>query len=72
VMFRSDATPEQRQAAIDAVSGVVVGGMLRGQDRYYYVRIAANPDSGAAPLVRALRTLAPLPGVQDVMPDRSP
>jgi hypothetical protein len=70
VMFRQDANPEQRQAAIDAVSGVVIGGMLRGQDRYYYVRISANPDSGAAPLVRALRTLALMPQVQDVIPDR--
>jgi hypothetical protein len=69
LMFRSDATPEQRQAVVDAVDGVVVGGMLRGEDRYYYLRIPANPDSGAAPLQRALHVLAPMPQVQDVMPD---
>jgi len=71
LMFRPDATPEARQAAVDAVDGVVVGGMLRGQARYYYLRIPANPDSGAAPLEHALRTLAPLPQVQDVMVDRN-
>jgi hypothetical protein len=70
LMFRSDATAEARQAAVDAVEGVVLGGMVRGQDRYYYLRIPANPDSGAAPLQRAMRTLAPMPQVQDVMPDR--
>ncbi len=72
VMFRPDASPEQRQAAVDSVDAVVVGGMLRGKDRYYYLRITANPDSGAAPLERALRTLAPMAQVQDVMPDRLP
>ncbi len=72
VMFRPDASPEQRQAAVDSVDAVVVGGMLRGTDRYYYLRITANPDSGAAPLERALRTLAPMAQVQDVMPDRLP
>jgi hypothetical protein len=70
LMFRPDATPEQRQAVIDSVGGVIVGGMIRGQDRYYYVRIPANPDSGSAPLQRALRALAPMPQVQDVMADR--
>jgi hypothetical protein len=72
VMFRSDATPEMRQAAVESVNAVVVGGMVRGQDRYYYLRITANPDSGAAPLEQALRTLAPMAQVQDVMPDRLP
>ncbi len=72
VMFRPDASPEQRQAVVDSLDAEVVGGMLRGKDRYYYLRITANPDSGAAPLERALRTLAPMPQVQDVMPDRLP
>jgi hypothetical protein len=69
LLFQKDATPEQRQAVVDAVDGVVVGGMLRGESRYYYLRIPANPDSGAVPLERALRLLAPMPHVQDVMPD---
>jgi hypothetical protein len=72
VMFRPEASPEQRQAVVDSVDAVVVGGMMRGKDRYYYLRITANPDSGATPLERALRTLAPMPQVQDVMPDRLP
>jgi len=81
LIFRSAATPEDREAAIEAVNGIVVGGMLRStgnrypppsgphMQRYYYVRIPAYPDSGAVPLGRAIRTLAPLPQVQDVEAD---
>ncbi len=70
VLFRHDATEEQREAAIDLVDGVVIGGMTRRNDRYYYVRFAANPDSGAVPLGRAIRALAALPQVQDVQADQ--
>jgi hypothetical protein len=81
LIFRSGATAEERETAIEAVNGIVVGGMLRStgnrypppsgphMQRYYYVRIAAYPDSGAVPLERAIRTLAPLPQVQDVEAD---
>jgi hypothetical protein len=69
LLFRQEATIEQRQAALDAVQGLVVGGKVIGRDHYYYVRIPAFPDSGGAPLARALRALAPLPQVQHVMPD---
>jgi hypothetical protein len=81
LLFRPGATAEQRQAAIEAVDGMVVGGAVRGSGnrypppsgphmlRYYYLRFPANPDSGAAPLERAIRTLALLPQVQDVRPD---
>jgi hypothetical protein len=71
LMFRQGATADEREAAIEQVDGVVVGGTTRGKgDRYYYVRIAANPDSGGVPLERAIRALAALPQVQDVFPDQ--
>jgi hypothetical protein len=67
--FRHDATPDQRQAAVDAVQGVVVGGRRIGTVAYYYLRIPANPDSGGGPLEQAIRALAIMPQVQHVMPD---
>ena len=81
VLFRSSATLEQREAAIESINGFVVGGSLRGTGnnypppsgahtiRYYYVSFPAYPDSGAAPLERAIGKLASLPQVQDVRPD---
>lgn len=67
--FRHDATIEQRQAAIDAVQGVVVGGRRIGAVPYYYLRIPANPDSAGTPLEQTIRALAVMPQVQHVMPD---
>jgi hypothetical protein len=69
LLFRDRATPEQRQAAIDVVQGVVIGGRRVGPSPYYYLRIPANPDSAGGPLAAAIRTLAVLPQVQHVMPD---
>jgi hypothetical protein len=69
LLFRDGATPEQRQAAIDVVQGVVIGGRRIGPSPYYYLRIPANPDSAGAPLAAAIRTLAVRPQVQPVMPD---
>ncbi len=62
---------------MEAVNGVVVGVAKRGVGpprhgahvlSYFVVAISAHPDSGAAPLERALRTLGGLPHVQDVQP----
>ncbi len=84
LLFRREATAEDREAAIESVNGIVVGGTIRGSgnryppphgphvQRYYYVRIPAYPDSGAAPLERAIETLALQPAVQDVQPDLLP
>lgn len=84
LLFRRQASAEDREAAIEAVNGIVVGGSIRGSgnrypppsgphmQRYYYVRIPAYPDSGAGPLERALQTLATQPAVQDVQPDVLP
>jgi hypothetical protein len=69
LLFRDSASVEQREAAIDLVQGVVIGGRRIGPSPYYYLRIPANPDSGAGPLAAAIRTLAVLPQVQHVMPD---
>jgi hypothetical protein len=47
VSFRREATRRERQAAIDAVHGVVVGGKrIQGTDGYYVVRVPAggSPD----------------------------
>lgn len=66
--FKNDATIEDRQAALDAVDGTVVGGMWIGVGRYYYVRIPSPPDSGAGPLLRAIEKLKAMPGVAWVMP----
>jgi|SRR5579863_319458 len=81
LLFRPGATAEQREAAIEAVNGIVVGGAERSTGngyppphgfhrlRYYYVAFPAYPDSGAGPLERAIHTLALLPQVQDVRAD---
>jgi hypothetical protein len=69
LLFRDSASAEQRQAAVDLVQGVVIGGRLIGPSPYYYLRIPANPDSGGGPLAAVIRTLAALPQVQHVMPD---
>ena len=69
LLFRDNASAEQRQAAVDLVQGVVIGGRHIGPSPYYYLRIPANPDSAGGPLAVAIRTLAALPQVQHVMPD---
>jgi hypothetical protein len=69
LLFRDSASAEQRQAAVDLVQGVVIGGREFGPNPYYYLRIPANPDSGAGPLAAIIRTLAGLPQVQHVMAD---
>ncbi len=81
LLFRSGATAEQREAAVEAINGIVLGGVERGTGngyppphgphrvRYYYVGFPAYPDSGAWPLKRAIHALALLPQVQDVRAD---
>jgi hypothetical protein len=78
LLFRSGATAEEREAAVEAINGIVLGGVERGTGngyppphgphrvRYYYVAFPAYPDSGAAPLERAIHALALLPQVHDV------
>ena len=64
IAFRDEATQEQKQAAIDAIGGEVIGG---GWGGYYYVRI--QDDGTAAPLWKAIDLLLALPQVEDAGPD---
>jgi hypothetical protein len=81
LLFRPGVTAEQREAAVEAIDGIVLGGVVRGTGngyppphgfhrlRYYYVAFPAYPDSGAGPLERAIHALALLPQVEDVRAD---
>lgn len=68
VAFKPTATASDRQAAIRAVGGTVVGGVpVDGGEGYYYVQI---PDRGAGVQLRAaIRTLMALPQVDEVSLD---
>lgn len=58
--YKGGISMEDRQAALDAVDGVVIGGFL-GE---YFVRVPEAADSGAGPLFSAIRILKALPQVQ--------
>jgi hypothetical protein len=61
VSFQEGAPQTDRQAAIDRVNGIVVGGFRTiGEDGDYYVRI---PDTTFAGIGRAIDLLATLPQV---------
>lgn len=62
VFFKPTADRSQRQAAVDAVGGTLVGdGRLGGGDGYYYLRVA---DSGQGiQLEAAVKKLSSLPQV---------
>lgn|SRR6185312_5032067 len=60
VLFKHGAAQRERQQAIDAVSGVVVGGYRITDDGEYYVRI---PGLTADDIEVAIRKLQPLPQV---------
>ena len=64
IAFRDEATQEQKQAAIDAIDGEVIGG---GWIDYYYVRI--QDDGTADPLWKAIDLLEALPQVANAGPD---
>lgn len=69
VRFKPTATEDDRQAAIDSVDGVVVGGSDIGVDGLYYVRIPAPPNTRSGPVRHAMAILANLPQVARVLPD---
>lgn len=71
VRFHATATAEQRQAALDAVGGTVLGGMRLGggADGVYYVAIAAGREEGAAPVLRAIAALKASPDVRYAIVD---
>ena len=70
VGFRDHATHQQKQEAIDAINGVVVGGIPISKGGAYYVRI---PDDGTSrPLFRAIKKLRSFPQVELATPELPP
>jgi len=65
--FREDASQAQRQQAVDAVGGVVIGGTPAGRGGFYYVRI--KDDGTSRPLFRATAQLRAMPQVDLASPD---
>lgn len=67
VMFREEASRHQKQQAIDAINGVVVGGTPLSKGGVYYVRI---PDDGTSrPLFRAIKKLRSFRQVELASPE---
>jgi hypothetical protein len=67
ITFRSEATQQQRQEAIDHVGGAVIGGQrLTSGTGIYWIRISAG--GRAAPLMDAVGRLRALPQVQMAVP----
>jgi hypothetical protein len=68
VLFAPSASQAQRQAAIDAVDGTVVGGArLNGVDGLYLVSLPR--DTTHSRLFQAMVTLKAMPGVVSAQPD---
>jgi hypothetical protein len=67
VWFRDGASQAQRQAAIDSIDGIVVGGYRYRPGGVYYVRI--KQDGTAGPLHIAIKKLMTLPQVMAATPD---
>jgi hypothetical protein len=59
VLFAPSATIEDRQAAIDAVDGTVVG----GSPPLYYVRVPISPATNGTAALHAIHVLQKQPGV---------
>jgi hypothetical protein len=62
VWFQDAATQPERQAAIDLIHGIVIGGQPVRPGGIYYVRIHADGTTG--PLQRAIATLKALPQIR--------
>jgi hypothetical protein len=65
--FKEDATQSERQQAIDAVGGEVIGGEHIDRGGYYYVRIRS--DNTGDPLFRAITKLKTFPKVDLASPE---
>lgn len=67
IRFKPGASQREREIAVNAVSGTVVGGIPWGQgDGYYLVRIPG--DGTARPLFEAIARLRALPQVDSAAP----
>lgn len=69
VRFTDSASERQRNAALRAVSAVVIGGIRMNGAEYYHMKIDVPRDSGAGPLLRARDALRALPQVHSVLLD---
>lgn len=67
VIFGAHTVAEERQAALDSVQGVVVGGQPINDGGIYYVQI--DDDGTAGPLFTAIDKLRSLPQVDLATPD---
>ena len=56
------ATLDQRQAALDAIDGIVIGGMSLGAPNDYYVQLP--PSGDVQSLIAAIRKVRVMPGVR--------
>jgi hypothetical protein len=61
ILFKPDATQDDRQAAVNRTNGVVVGGVRMGDDGFYVVRVPDNGTTG--PVEQAISRLKMLPQV---------
>jgi len=68
--FKEDATQTERQQAVDAVGGEVIGGEHIDRGGYYYVRIRS--DGTADALFRAITKLKTFPTVDLASPELPP
>jgi hypothetical protein len=68
--FKEDATQSERQQAVDAVGGEVIGGEQIDRGGYYYVRIRS--DGKADALFRAITKLKTFPKVDLASPEPLP
>lgn len=69
VVFVPESTVSERQAAVAAIGGRVVGGQAVTQHGFYYVQIVG--DSTDTPLWRAISELESLPQVERAIIDTS-
>lgn len=68
VVFTPGSSQVDRQAAVDSVSGMVVGGKrVFGDDGFYFVQI--EHDGTSEPLFRAINRLNSLPQVETAAPE---
>jgi hypothetical protein len=67
VLFQEPTSRSEKQHAIDAIQGIVVGGAPIGKGGFYYVRI--TDDGTSRPLFRAIQTLKSFPQVESASPE---
>ena len=70
VAFKEEATQAERQEAIDAIGGWVIGGERVDRGGYYYVRIKS--DQTGEPLFRAIAKLKTFRQVDIASPEPPP